>query len=64
MAPVLAIDGYRLPLRVNTEGKLREEVNAAKIVVAFAASTYQKTALAPNAQLVPGELLWESRFYR
>ncbi len=28
-----SIDGYRLPVGVNTEGKLREEVNAAKVVV-------------------------------
>src|SRR5258708_38567400 len=28
-----SVDGYRLPVGVNTEGKLREEVNAAKVVV-------------------------------
>ena len=28
-----SVDGYRLPVGINTEGKLREEVNAAKIVV-------------------------------
>ncbi len=28
-----SVDGYRLPVGVNTEGKLREEVNAAKAVV-------------------------------
>jgi hypothetical protein len=28
-----SVDGYRLPVGVNTEAKLREEVNAAKIVV-------------------------------
>lgn len=27
------VDGYRLPVGVNTEGKLREEVNAAKVMV-------------------------------
>jgi hypothetical protein len=28
-----SVDGYRLPIGVNTESKLREEVNAAKVVV-------------------------------
>jgi hypothetical protein len=28
-----SVDGYRLPIGVNTEGKLREEVRAAKVVV-------------------------------
>jgi hypothetical protein len=28
-----SVDGYRLPVGVNSEGKLREEVNAAKVVV-------------------------------
>lgn len=28
-----SVDGYRLPVGVNTEGKLREEVNAAELVV-------------------------------
>lgn len=28
-----SVDGYRLPVGVNTEGKLREEVNAAKVVI-------------------------------
>lgn len=28
-----SVDGYRLPVGVNTEGKLREEVNAARVVV-------------------------------
>jgi hypothetical protein len=28
-----SVDGYRLPVGVNTESKLREEVNAAKVVV-------------------------------
>jgi hypothetical protein len=28
-----SVDGYRLPIGVNTEGKLREEVKAAKVVV-------------------------------
>ncbi len=28
-----SVDGYRLPVGVNTEGKLREEVNASKIVI-------------------------------
>ena len=28
-----SVDGYRLPVGVNTEGKLREEVTAAKVVV-------------------------------
>lgn len=28
-----SVDGYRLPVGVNTEDKLREEVNAAKVVV-------------------------------
>ena len=28
-----SVDGYRLPVGVKTEGKLREEVNAAKVVV-------------------------------
>ncbi len=28
-----SVDGYRLPVGVNTEGKLREEVNAATVVV-------------------------------
>jgi len=30
-----SVDGYRLPVGVNTEGKLREEVNAAKVVIAL-----------------------------
>jgi len=28
-----SVDGYRLPVGVNTESKLREEVNAAKVVI-------------------------------
>ena len=28
-----SVDGYRLPVGVNTEAKLREEVNAAKVVI-------------------------------
>jgi hypothetical protein len=28
-----SVDGYRLPVGVNTENKLREEVNAAKVVI-------------------------------
>jgi hypothetical protein len=28
-----SVDGYRLPVGVNTEDKLREEVNAAKVVI-------------------------------
>jgi hypothetical protein len=28
-----SVDGYRLPVGVNSEGKLREEVNAAKVVI-------------------------------
>ncbi|MGA7791403.1 MAG: toll/interleukin-1 receptor domain-containing protein [Candidatus Acidiferrales bacterium] len=28
-----SVDGYRLPVGVNTEGKLREEVNEAKVVI-------------------------------